>query len=123
MLEESFELEIEFPIISPLKQNEKHRVIEEITSLISSKDNTMVSFDNSFYIDKRGYEFLETLHLIFEVTSPYITWAGLITGIIFYLKSRKGGKIWIKKKNGTKIPIDSSMSEDEVKNALERNEK
>ena len=122
MSKESFELDIEFPIVSPLKEESKKKIIEELSSLISEKDNTTVSFSDSHYMDKRGAEFLEAAHFVFEVASPYIGMAGMIIGIISFLKNRNGGKINIKKKDGTSVSIDSNMSEDEVKAALDKNE-
>lgn len=121
MTDDNMEFEIELNVIDPLKKEQKDKVIQKINSIFS-ENSVDVQLKDTFYVEKRGAEILEALHMIFQITSPYATIAGFILGIIFYLKSQKGGHIKIKKSDGTTIHLTSEMSPDEIIKKLDNDE-
>ncbi len=121
MTDENIEFEIELDVIDPLKKDQKEEVIKKMNSIFS-ENSIDAKLGDTFYVEKRGAEILEALHMIFQTASPYIGMASLILAIIFFLKSQKGGRIKIKKSDGKTISITSEMTEEEIKEKLETNE-
>ncbi len=121
MTDETLEFEIELDVIDPLKIDQKEEVISKISSFFS-ENNIDVKLEETFYVEKRGAEILEALHMIFVTASPYVSMAGLMLAIIAYLKSKKGGQVKIKKSTKKVIIITSEMTEEEIKEELESDE-
>lgn len=121
MTDKNLEFEIELDVIDPLKKDQKDEVIKKISSIFL-EHSVDVELKNTFYVEKRGAEILEALHMIFQTASPYVGMTSLILGIIFYLKSQKSGRIKIKKSDGKVIQITNEMTEEEIKEKLESNE-
>ena len=121
MTNEKIEFEIELDVIDPLKKEEKEEVINKISTLFI-ENNIEAQLKETFYVEKRGVEILEALHMIFQSSSSYVGIASLILGIIALLKSQRGGKIKIKKSNGKTITITNEMTEEEIKQKIESNE-
>jgi len=121
MADENLEFEIELDVIDPLKIDQKEEVIQKISSFFSENEID-AKLGETFYVEKRGTEILEALHMIFITTSPYVSMASLILGIIAYLKSKKGGRIKVKKSTKKVITITSEMTEEEIKEKLEFDE-
>ena len=116
--DEKFELILDIPVEIHLKEDDKKDLVELIKTNLLENGATSVSIEDDFYVEKRSVEFLSSLHLAFEVLSPYATVASLALAI-FALKKSDKGKITLKKKNGDTVVIKEEMSEDEIKRKLD----
>jgi len=111
--EENFEFELEIPISSPLKSPEKQSLISSMVEEFLKNGAKKAELKDSFYVDKKGAEFLESINLIVNVVAPYATLAGLGLAIYAVVKVRCNGRVKIKKPNGKKVFLKDGMTEDE----------
>lgn len=116
--EESFEFELELPIRSPLKKRQKESLISTMVDEFLKNGAKKAELKDTFYVDKKSAEFLESLNLIVNVISPYATIAGLGLAIYAVVKTRGNGRVKIKNTKGKEIFLKEGMSEDEVKRLL-----
>jgi len=116
--EESFEFELEIPIHSPPKTAQKQILISSVIDEFLKNGAKKAELKESFYVDKKGADFLESINLIVNVIAPYATLAGLGLAIYAVVKVRGNGRVKIKKPNGKKVFLKEGMTEDEVKKAL-----
>ena len=96
-------------------------MVQQILTEIIKKGGEKSSLKDSYYLDRRGAEFGESAHFIFEVLSPYATWASLGIAVYVLIKKFKGGQVNIKTKNGKSIPIKDGMSAEDVLSEIEKN--
>ena len=88
-MSESFELEIEIPFPSALKHDQKESVINSLHSQMIKNGATSANLKETFYVEKRSAEALETIHFVFEVVSPYAGIAGLIIAVFTLINKKK----------------------------------
>ena len=116
--EESFEFKLEIPISSPPKTAQKQTLISSVIDEFLKNGAKKAELKDSFYVDKKGADFLESINLIVNVVAPYATLAAFGIAIYFLVKSLGNGRIKIKKPNGKKVFLKEGMTEEEVKKAL-----
>jgi hypothetical protein len=107
---------LEIPIEKPLKEEEKARIIDELSAAFRSSGWSNVLVEKVYYLEKRGEA--ETLSLVLNFVIATAEIIGVAITVSRFLKSRRTDKEVVVKDGNLTISIRGDMTNKEIINLI-----
>jgi len=113
-----FEIKIEMPVSTPLKNIQKENLLNQLDDMLNSSDSKRTS-SNITYVEKRGVDVQLVMVAALGISASIL---GIVSSVLSISKNLGGdvkSAVFVKRGDGTYAKIDDGMTSEDVKKLLD----